>query len=545
MPRDKPSQLKTYYLVLIFFFIGLFLRLSINGFNVPYPGNLKSVDSFLHSINTAWIIESHQITRAAPFLSNGHVDVVFFQPPLLYLNPAALSFWTGLEAYNSIWFYAVLVSTLPILLFYVIGEKIFNSKKAGILSSALYIIPASSLSYPSVFQLAWIYPVYIGLWNLVIGKTLFLTQLWLLWEVWKKPRYWTSLLLGIVTGAQILSHIPETLLASGLIIMVYGKILLRNFKKNLIHFFLFILPAGLSFFTFLPKLLGVWLKTKPVSLKENPDGLIESLDLIRILWLPILILFITGIIFLLKKRENRYWLFVNAYFFLWLGLIPVFFKNQEYFEKLRFLAPLVVFPIASVGGVWLINFISKRISSSKLEPTNNRLLLIFLIGGIIAGGMGQYSPTKQRMGGEEMTIEKYEAMLWLQENSPENSKVLLLNGFHIASGVYSKRLTFQRDWIEYTDEIKSFHAAKNITSLFNGRWLEEMHNLPYEKSFFSYGYHKLPSSQVEADTFDYIVMWDVNGEAKAYNKAQQNMFEKKGFISAYNKGGMIILEKKV
>jgi hypothetical protein len=531
-----------YYLVLVAFFAAIFFRLSINGFDLPYPGNLKSVDAFLHAINSEWVAESGQISNAPPFLSSGYDDVVFFHPPLLYLIPSAMTLWTGLKSHNTIWLFAAIASALPILILFLIGERIFNSKKIGVLGSVLYLLPATNLSFPETFQLYWIFPSYIGAWNLVIGKTLFAIQLWLIWELWNKPRTWNSLLLGIVTGAQILSHIPETTLAIGLIIPAYLRALKDNYKRNLNLLLLFIIPSGAAFIAFLPKLLGVWVKTKPVVIQEGSLNVLENFNFIEIFWSPLLILYVVGLIILLYNwRDNRYWLSVNAYVFLWLGLMPLFFTNREYFGKLRFLVPLVVFPVTAFGITSIIAFFFEKVPSIRSKESFKTIFYIFVALVFIVSGLAQFNAMKQRLSDEEMNLEKYRAMEWLQKNTDKNSKVLLIDGFNIASGVYSKRVTFQRDWIEYTQEIEDFETGKNPSLEFHGRWLEELHNLPYEISFFTYGNHPVPSSNVNPSSFDYAVMWDFNNKAEEYNAFMRNSLTSLGFETVYDKEGVSIM----
>jgi hypothetical protein len=503
MKENEETQLKASYLVLIFFFAAIFLRLSMDGFNLPYPGNLKSVDAFLHAINTEWVVESGQIKLAPPHLSNGYRDVVFFHPPLLYVIPALMSIWTGLDGYNTVWFLAAFISALPILLLYLIGEKIFNSKKVGILGSLLFLLPATNLFFPEVFQLYWMFPSYIGLWNTVIGKTVFIIQLWLVWEMWNKPRDWVSILLGM---------------------------------------FFFMVPTGLAFATFLPKLIGVWLKTKPILPHQAAPQLFENFYFLKILWEPVLILYSIGfLLLLLGKGENYFWFGVNAYVLLWLGLLPLFFSNEEYFEKLRFLVPFAVFPVAAFGGVMLIEFILKRIPQTRFKGEYSSIIYAFLALLFVSSGLAQYNAMKQRMSFEEMTQEKYNAMLWIQENTPEDSRILLFDGFNIASGVYSKRVSYQRNWDEYSKSIEAFDDKKNISTIFHGRWLEEMHNLPFERNFFSYAHYPLPSSKVDFGTFDYVVMWDFSEKAENYNLAMKNLLGLMGFKAKYDRESITIM----
>jgi hypothetical protein len=546
MRINKISGLNHYYLPLFLFLLGVFLRISIDGFNLSYPGNLKSVDAFLHTINSNWVSESHQITLAPHFLSGGFADVVFFHPPLLYPIPALMSLWTGIKDYNTIWLYTAFISAIPILILYVIGVKIFHSKKVGILSGVLFLLPATNLSFPETFQLYWAFPTYIGAWNLVMGKTLFIIQLWLLWELWNKPRKWNSLLLGIVTGAQILSHIPETTLAVGLIIAVYLKILKEDFKSNLHHLLLFFIPTTLSFIAFLPKILGVWIKTKPIFVNTTAPILLENFNFMRIFWTPLIVFYALGFLLILKqKRENLYWVGINIYVVLWLGIMPFFFSNEEYFGKLRFVVPFAVFPIVAFGIIWIGNLFQEKVPPNLHRAMVKKIFFVFLLLIFIIPGIAQYNAMKKRMSVEEMTPGKYESMLWIQGNTALESQILLLDGFNIASGLYTKRVTFQRDWGEYTSEIENFKPNESVSSVFHGRWLEELHNLPFQKTFFSYDYHPLPSSTVNPDSFDYVVMWDFNEKAIAYNTYHKRSLMENGFQIDYEKDGITIMGKDI
>ncbi len=538
---EKEGKLKIQYLVLFFFLTGIYVRVSIDGFNLAHPGNLNSVDSFLHAIFTDWVITSQQILRAPGYFAFGYEDVVFFHPPQFYLIPAALSIWTGLESYNTVWLFAAVAGALPVLFLYIIGERIFKSPTIGILGSFLYILPLTNFSFPEGFLLYWIFPSYIGLWNVVLGKTLFAIQLWLIWELLEKPRRWVAFLLGVATGAQILSHIPETSLAMPLILIAFIKILKDNFRGNLEKLILFSVPAGSSFIMFLPKLSGVWIKTKPLVL-ENSSSVIKNLYFLKIFWSPILVLYVLGLSILFFKRQKyNYWLLINIYVLLFLGLLPLLFHNEEYFGKLRFLVPLVAFPVVSFGAITIVNFLADNAPQSLRSEEIKKVIILYFAMILFISGVPQYNVMKTTLSKAEMSPNKYNALLWLQQNTPLDSKILLVDGFNTASGLYSKRVTFQRDWSEYTEEIENFNGQADISRVFKGRWLEEFHNLPFETSFFSYGYHPIPENTVNSSLFDYVAMWDFSDKAEEYNNMMKSLLEMEGFEEVYEMEGITIM----
>ncbi len=546
--REKTRQVKTELLIFFFFFLAVYLRFSINGFNFSYPGNLKSVDAFIHAIHTGWVVDSHQILKTPFYMAYGYEDVVFFHPLLLYIIPATYSMWTGLESHNTIWLYVVFVSALPVLIAYLIGSRIFKSHSVGILSSALFILPATEATkhaMPQIFQLYWLFPTYIGLWNVVMGKTLFAIQIWLIWELLKEPRRWVSLLLGIVTAAQMLSHISETAVAAPLIFAAYILLFKRDFKSGVASFKYFITLPTISFTLFIPKVLNVWLKTKEVGYLNLEASIFDNLDFMAIFWKPVLVLYAVGLIILFYRwKENRYWLLITGYLLFWIGLVPLFYTNEEYIGKLRFLAPAIVFPVAAYGVVKTFDYIWKERLHERVSERWKGILIGYIAVIFIVAGVAQYGAVKQTLAYEELAAEKHDALLWIQKNTMQDSKVLLLDGFNMASGLYSRRVTFQRDWNEYTGGIEDFEPGKNISSQFNGRWLEELHNLPFEKSFFAYDYHPLPRSTVTAEQFDYIILWDFNQEAAAYNQAAAEYLASKNFRLAHRTEKIMILERK-
>jgi len=142
-------------LLLLLFLSGFFVRVNITGgVDYSYPGNIKASDPFFHTHQALNVAENGNFF-VHPFYNsrvpNGADGVPYFQSGIA----GAIISLTGIAEWNVLYLIVALFSALSIVLIYLAGFYLFNSKDAGLLAAALVTFPPN----PGT----WLYYTYIGI----------------------------------------------------------------------------------------------------------------------------------------------------------------------------------------------------------------------------------------------------------------------------------------------------------------------------------------------------------------------------------------------
>jgi hypothetical protein len=224
--HHKIGQMKKHELiVLIFFIAGFVLRINSLGI-LDYPGNIKSCDAtnYYLLINH---IASNSTFLFPGFMAYGQQDVPIVHPPIFLLINSALFSLSNLEGWNILVFVSLLINSLIIIIMYYITTLIFNSEDAGLIASALYVLPANIN--------VWIWPWYIGMFIQGLGFTLVFFSIYLWLSEFEKPSVRGFLLLLITLTGIFLAHFSDLLLVLPLILVLIAA-KQKFIKKNILSF---------------------------------------------------------------------------------------------------------------------------------------------------------------------------------------------------------------------------------------------------------------------------------------------------------------------
>jgi len=185
-------------------------------------------------------------------------------------------------------------------------------------------------------------------------------------------------------------------------------------------------------------------------------------------------------------------------------------SNAEYFIKLRYLFPAIIYMLASFGVLMLLTCLLKK----RHHTTPVVILLICLILGV---SFFSFSQAKDRLY-IPLTSQNWDALRWIDMNTNINSSIIFLNGFYEWNGLFSKRIGFEVDPVF----LRSLQREGKITTLLNGTWMGHSHNLPEKRSWFRY----IPQRNISRlnylddmqsiNAFDFVVM--STGEFTDFNE---------------------------
>ena len=550
---DKTLKLKfrPEYIPIILFVLATLFYLNIDKVPLTHPGNLKAADAFYHSMMVEGILDTKQWNYFDSFVSLGQEKAVNVQPPLYYINSAILTLFSNIPSWVMIYILFCITQALFSLVTYLIAKEVFEEDNIGIIAASLAVLPLSLK--------AWLYSLYIGIW-LQIASFLFLfTFLWLFIRYLKKKEDWTLVFMGICISSVLLTH-PMDLFFMFLPSVIVGLDLLNKNKKNIVVFvkkgFMFALIPLISIISMLPRILFQWSHQGSGQFKfgfYTPNEVyitrnyLEGLpfpDIFYVHWI-ILIIFTFGLIqLMLNWKKYKTWLISTFYYFGIIYLSVFLVQESHYFGRARYITPYIIYPTVAYIIYFLVNQFLKSLKSKKLKEI---YLVCFISIIIVAASIPSYNLLKNSMQGEHITLNEWPAYLWIQKNTPKDSKLLFFGTATQAEYMYSKRISGVFGFEEF-NRIISLASQNNITSTeFNGAWGGNTLRATrrYEISLTNYAEYPEPSNILKLEEFDYVVFNNLNEQIMNINYYFANQYiTKYGFVPVYDQNGVFILKNE-
>ncbi len=464
-------------------FIAIAMRISLLGFH-DYPAQATSLDSSYNIAMTEWMAAGN-FWEMPPYLALGHEDVIQYHPPLLYAFPALIS--KIIQPWNAAWLYFAVLSGLSTIVLFFIGKKMI-SEEAGMIGAALYVFP----------PLIWTYPLHSGMWGAVAGQFFLVLELLLLCIYIEKRSKTAAMALGVTVALQLLSHFPETFIFIPFMLIVLAKI--HPEKLKISNLALILGPALIASAWLAPKLKNVWLPQVHTGLHIMPEitsRLDSIIDIsgktsISALGLTVIAFLALGFYFLFQDRK---WYWAGAgFYFISIPLIAPYFSNEaEFFVKMRFFMPLIAYPIAAYGAVRTIEQFSLR----------KKLFVPVIVIAII--GVSLLTFMEQEKGTYSLTEEKYQALKWIEQNTPENATIIYY-GYEGFTSSFAHRTCF---------EAESGDSGLWCGLFWSGKYREN-YLLPHEKRYWEYEYYQAENATLEQ--FDYAVYAGVYKEVPLFEE---------------------------
>ncbi|MBI2142486.1 hypothetical protein HYU15_03295 [Candidatus Woesearchaeota archaeon] len=548
-------------------FVAVFLATGLGVYEQklshPYPAGYFASDSFFHQAEATWMKERGTIKYALPNIEGGRKDVYDSHPPFVFESVGTLSYASGLEVYDTIYLFVIIMLLLLGLLIYTIIRR-FN-KNVAVLS-----LPLTLLVYTPPFSQA----IFFGQWLFIAGALFMVASFWAISRLEEKHAF---LLLAMFMAATAIAHQPELLFAA-LFLAIY--LAARWIKtRHALKEFAPALTAGLTALALSAHSLNIfrltWLMTyledaklglakgTGVAEKGFSDVSLQSMGIgfqINILTLTGLIItagLIISVLLVTTKKKTGMWPAWIAFFILgisyltFLGLAKRAFAHRWlwHFYFAFFFGLAAYYGLKAAIRKWNLTY---SVAAAAV------LLILFAM------------PSYGKVQGSLMDQNNWEAMKWAADNLPENSHVYVfdLGRMQQSSALYNmKRVSYiihrnaYQKAFEAQGEVKGLEDIK-IADTYEFGLASAYSHLLCDRSTFDYGYYHtyLPSSDPEChDEFKepkappretklcsmeylYINTAD-NGNIAIYNNAMAQKLMKNEWIKAvYTNPSIAILK---
>ncbi len=536
----KISNLLEKSMIIIMFFTLLYTgysNISDHKLQHDFPYGYLASDAFQHQVRAESIKEAGNFRYEAPYISMGLEKVVGRYPPIIYHLSVILSYASGLETYDSIYFIVFLFTSLSAILMYLIIRKL--NKNIAILSFPLMLL---LFAFRSFGGFTW------GHWPSILSQFFLICFFWSIYEIDLKKSY---LLIGIFAAAITLTHTSEMIFGIiAIIILLIFKFFYKKLKRRHIRILLIaaVITLIISFY-YLIIFQNTWaveqtysFNSMPVWEGNNPSLYLSDFGVILLIILGI------GFIFSLFLLKNSSTAIIFGISMLLMGYTNYIGFHTRAFQ-IRFLWPIYLSVFLGISLYQLSKFAIKKTNIIH-SILISALFLIFFLGIIKVPSIPHYEKPNFQSG--LMNPYHWDTLKWLAENTEKNSTV-----YFLFEGIYDQDALLRNSKrVHYIGNKQDFIEALNSRKI-KRYYLTESPgdgggSLGYRKSFFNYGnYAKDKGSKFFLDIrdlcdFDYIVVDKVstfNQELTKYNLLIASELLKNDFISmAYNNQVSIILK---
>lgn len=539
--------------VFLLFLLAWGLRANLDGLPLGYPGTIKAADPMYHSLAAQTIVDDEAYGRLAPYFAQGYPNMIDPSPPLNYLATAAVMKVTGLPPWVVMYLLVTFFEAAGVLILFIICSKMFDSEAIGFIAAGLYVLPFGLQN--------WWYGMYIGLWNNVGGFFFFYASLLLAYEYWRNPSRWAAFALSLTVAGAWLIHVAELFITAFALGFVGLRLLwkVKPLKEKVVHGLLLGLVPLVSVILFWPRFKELsdfltagsggtgafigWYSPQLVSLPFYTS----------LTTFPWWILIIAGLGLLqLAMNWRKYLPTIISYGYLFghLFVLPWFLSAYYFFVRQRMALPFLLAPLVAYG---LYYFAVRPLANqTKVQEWVYAVVAICIVMGL---AWPQYAELSQIKHQEHLTPESYAPLLWIQQNTPEDSKIIFVTGYYQMSGSYAKRVGFVLDAPALTPQLQEFvqeNGKVNLTFPFVGSNgdTEMASNALDEGSFFTYGRGKKYVGKVNVLDFDYAVFKDFQlGDQPIVQAYNQNMLatlvNEHNWTVVYSANGIRVAKREV
>lgn len=450
-------------------FLGFVLRnfpFSNGNFDEFKPPVITSYDLFANIDYASWIYESEDARFYNPSRILGIENSFVQQPIFFHLFIASFGKIAGLHPFQSTTLVTNLVSVLIIMIFFLVIRRFFNNYVA-LMAASFSLIP---------FAHFWFFQMNIG-YMYDYYSFLFVPAILFIILVSINNSYSTkeALLLGVVLGSfvssQWLSHFVELFAFIPLFCVLFMYcIYVRRFSFNIKLF------SGFFVLTFIPFFIYFFSLTRKAHLGGGlSSGIKNSISFGQILsWpdyfpkiqLPLIywIFLVVGSVVLLHslfKKNTSFqkkivicfiiYVILFGYSYL-LGVTP----NRTI--RQLFNAYMLLFFIVSVGVYYSIMNMGRAFKKENI----NIIFIVVAILPLVFNFSNVYSALSNLDDSSFINDDKWEALMWVKENTAKNGFVFYLNGYFHEVEMLADRPYYEGLHLPTLD-----YGKKNIFSLCN------------------------------------------------------------------------------
>jgi len=495
-----------------------------------FPFGYFASDAFQHQIRAEAIKDAGNFKFEAPYISQGFENAEGRYPPVIYHLAVVLSYSSGLEVYDTIYFMVFFLISVAVLVFYLIMRDM--NKQVAIIALPLSVL---IFTMPNIIGFTW------GHWPSIIGQAFLIMLFWIFHKIELKNSY---LLIALFLSAIIMSHTSELVFGLFFIFLF----ILVNFLKNkltLSHFksifYGGILSIIISFY-YLVIFRFSWFVGQPYKFSIDPIWVGNPgfyMNNFKIFLFLILIGLLFSFFFIFSKKKFSYVALIAAISTLIMGYGNYFGFQVRSFQ-LRFLWPVYLSIFFGLGIYQILKFIIRR--WNILYSVSISLLVLILIvflanNSFITNTLNVPTYQKSTSPGV-MDPFHWEILNWISQSTPEDSNVYFFYGDIYDQDALlrnSKRLHSQVVPNDFVENLNNRKISREYLTELPG---DGGGGIVYRKSFFSFGTYDLEVSSEylkgkrDICQFDYWIFDKISRqEALAqYNLLIANELLKKDFI---------------
>jgi hypothetical protein len=449
-------------ILMIFFVSVLYLgpgMLFDHSISHDFPYAYGASDSFQHQTR-AEAIKDLGNKFDAPYIVKGNTDFVLIYPPILYQLAIIISYASGLETYDSIYFAVTFFAVIASLVMYFVIRN-FN-KTVAILS-----LPLSLLIFSSPVSTGFLW----GHWPSIIAQPFLVLIFWAILRI--NLRY-SFILIAIAISGTALAHTSSTIFAFIFLAMVFGlkmilrKLTIEEFKSMALAMITFIMIS----FYYLIIFINTWAVKQPYEFSilpvwdGNPGFYIAGFGLLLV---PMAI----GIIFSIVKIKTSHVVIIAS-----LAMLIGGFMNYAGFQvrsfQMRFFWPIYLSVLVGLGIYVVLKLVIKK--WTIIHTSILFIILLVMISGvvnfpIIKQTNIQVIPSipqlNQGTSPGLMNPFHWQGLTWFNDNTPKNATVYFFYGDIYGQDAVlrnTKRLHQQVDPREFVAALQERKIKKEYVS---------------------------------------------------------------------------------
>ena len=485
--------------VFLIIFVAVFLWFGIgtlfdHKISHDFPYGYLASDAFLHQTTAQAIKEQGDYKLHPSYAVGGAKDVIGMNPPLLNHLAAVLSYLTGIEVYDVIYFLVYIFALFAILVLYLIIRK--YNKNIALLAIPLTLLILSKKFYSGI---TW------GQWDFYPGTLFLLGTVWVITNSDLKNSFF--LLSGLLAAA-LMVHPPDFIWAIGFIgFYLLIRLVLRRFDlKEAVKIGLATIGSVIISFYFFVIFLFVWYPERKTELFKislglpNPGYPVVSLTEFGIILYVILMGVAISILLLVKlfnRLEKKQTVLISSVYFLIAGFLVYIGFDKAL--QLRFNWPIFLALFFGITVFYVTSLIK------KYRPIVSFIVALLFLAYFATAYIDKISTQGI------MDPYHWQQLMWIKDNADKDAKIFYVYG----DMFYQSALLYNSERVSYIVEPNSYAEALNNQTINRFyRAYTASHSsgsYPYRISFTQFGHHALEPEYKKSDnrdicTFDYYVI---------------------------------------
>jgi hypothetical protein len=522
-------------LLIAFFTIFLFAgngNLFDNKLKHEFPYAYLASDAFQHQVRAQSIKDAGNYKNEASYIVFGIEGAIGYYPPVLYHLSSILSYLSGLEVYDTIYFIVFLFASLASLLMYLIIKQ-FNTH------IAIISLPISLLVFSSGLYSGFTW----GHWPTLLSQFFLICIFWYTSRVNLEKSF---IFLGVFISASFMTHTSEALFAVIYLILFFivSSIINTKIKFDLLNNIL--LGGIISFFIIFYYLVifkYVWIPRQPFvfAVSQTWDNPTMYLIDFKLLFLSMIAGAIISIFFIKKSLVPA----LASFTMLLIGLGNYYGFREKAFQ-LRFFWPIFLSFLIALGIYQILRLVIK-----DWKFVYSVIISVLIISAIFINNIPFIPHYNKLKTNGLMDIYHWSSFQWIGKNTEKSSKIYFFYGDIYSQDAIlrnTKRAHSQVIPEDFVDAIKNRQIRRFYDTEVPG---DGGGGAPYRKSFFSFGFYlnelldERFSGKKDICNFNYIIFDKVSRQQvfAQYNLLIADKLLKKDYISKVFENDVVVILK--